>query len=61
MREGKKYINNLIKYKWQTGVYGLQDMVRLVQEGTIDKQDFTDITRYSYQGVSNSKIDSESR
>lgn len=47
----KEYINTLIKYKWQTGVYKIQDMLKLVENGTINKQDFFEITRYNYNGI----------
>ena len=57
--EGKKYINTLVKYKWQTGVYNIQEMTELVEKGVIDKQEFADITRLSYQGVNQPKINSE--
>ena len=49
-------INTLIKYKWQTGVYKIQDMLKLVDNETISKQDFFKITRYNYDGIKNIRI-----
>lgn len=47
----KEYINTLIKYKWQTGVYRIQDMIELVKKEMINKEEFFNITRYNYDGV----------
>lgn len=47
---------NLIIYKWEHRVYDLKDMVKLVQNNVITKDDFFDITRYSYDGVTDSII-----
>lgn len=52
----KEYVNTLIKYKWQTGVYKIQDMLKLVENGIINKQDFFEITRYNYNGIKNYKV-----
>lgn len=56
----KEYINTLIKYKWQTGVYKIQDMLKLVDDETISKQDFFKITRYNYNGIKKYKNQTES-
>lgn len=56
----KQYVNTLIKYKWQMGIYEIKDMVQLVKDGIINEQDFFSITRRSYDGVQKKKIDSES-
>lgn len=44
---------NVIKYKWQHGVYDLKDMIILVEKDLLNKQEFFDITRYRYHGVKN--------
>ena len=44
----KKDKNNLIRYKWETGVYGLKEMNQLVEQNVITKEQFFDITRYHY-------------
>lgn len=41
----------LIEYKWNSGVYQLKDMIRLVENQKLTKQEFFDITRYNYDGV----------
>ena len=56
----KQYVNTLIKYKWQMGIYEIKDMVQLVKDGIINEQDFFSITRCSYDGVQKKKINSES-
>lgn len=43
--------NNLIRYKWESGVYELKKMIELVKEGKITQQQFFDITRCNYRGV----------
>lgn len=40
----------LIKVKWDFGVYDLDYMMQLVQKKEISKQDFHQITRYNYNG-----------
>lgn len=42
---------NLIKYKWEHGVYKIKDMIQLVNNGTLSKQQFFEITRYDYYGI----------
>ena len=41
----------LIEYKWNSGVYQLKDMIKLVEDQKLTKQEFFDITRYNYNGV----------
>lgn len=41
----------IIKYRWQYGIYGLEDMVGLVENKILSKQQFFEITRYNYDGV----------
>lgn len=41
----------LIEYKWNHGVYELKDMIELVKNQRLTKQEFFDITRYNYDGV----------
>ena len=46
---------NLIKYKWENGVYKIEDMIQFVKIGILNKQQFFEITRYDYYGIK--KID----
>ena len=41
----------IIKYKWETGVYGLKEMSKLVQLKKISEDEFFKITGYSYKGL----------
>ena len=41
----------IIQYKWDCGIYDLKAMVRLVEDKVINKDQFFDITRYSFNGV----------
>ena len=41
----------LIEYKWNQGIYELKDMIELVKDQKLTKQEFFDITRYNYDGV----------
>ena len=43
--------NSLIKYKWEQGVYGIKDMVSLVEIGTITSENFKEITRKDYKAI----------
>lgn len=47
---------NLIIYKWEHRVYDLKNMIKLVEDNIITKDDFLDITRYNYDGVTDSII-----
>ena len=42
---------NLIRYKYEIGVYSLLKMLELVEIGWITKEQFHQITSYSYEGV----------
>ena len=44
-----------IQYKWQSGVYDLKNMVQLVKNGIINKDQFFYITRYNFNGVIESR------
>lgn len=55
----KECINTLIKYKWQTGVYKIQDMLKLVDNEIISEQEFFKITRYNYNGIKKYKNQTE--
>lgn len=46
----------LIKNKWELGIYELVDMMNLVLENKITKQDFFEITRYNYDGIIKTRI-----
>ena len=39
---------NLITYKWEQGVYSLNDMIILVKYNQISPEEFFKITRYDY-------------
>lgn len=41
----------LLRHKWQHRVVEIEDMLQLVDNGKITKEDFFDITRCSYQGI----------
>jgi len=43
----------LIKYKYEHGVYTLQEMHRFVELGWITPTQFHEITTYSYEGTKN--------
>lgn len=51
----KKEKNTLIKYKWETGAYGIKEMKQLVKDGIITENQFFDITRYYYNGIQENK------
>ena len=46
----------IIEYKWEHGIYDLKDMINLVQNKILSKQQFFEITRYNYDGVKNTKF-----
>ena len=57
----KKDKNSLIRYKWETGVYGLEEVKQLVKQGVITKEQFFDITRHYYnESNKEKKIQNES-
>ena len=41
----------LIRYKWQQGVYDVEDMIDLVCKKIITKDQFFNITRYNFDGI----------
>ena len=42
---------DLITYKWQHGVFPIEEMIRLVKNKTLSRQEFFTITRLDYDGV----------
>ena len=42
---------NLIKYKYEIGVYSLKKMIEFVDAGVITPEQFHYITSYSYEGI----------
>ena len=50
---------SLIEYKWQQGVYTLQQMMRMVENHIITKDQFFELTRFYYDGVKKSKQTNE--
>lgn len=42
---------NLIKYKWESGIYNIKDMINLVKDNVLTKEKFFEITRFSYDGI----------
>lgn len=45
----------LIQYKWDHGIYDLQYMVNLVYKERITKEQFFDITRYNFDGITENR------
>ena len=41
----------IIQYKWDCGIYDIKAMIKLVEEGVINKDQFFDITRHNFNGV----------
>lgn len=41
----------LIRFKYEAGVYDLNMMCQLVEDHNITKEEFHDITTYNYEGV----------
>ena len=41
----------LIQHKWKNGTYQLTDMVQLVRDKVITKEEFFYITRFNFNGV----------
>jgi hypothetical protein len=39
---------NEIRYYWETGVYGIKDLKRLVAQGVITADEYHEITRMHY-------------
>lgn len=44
---------DLIKYKFEMGVYSLEQMYEFVKQNLITEYDFHNITSYNYQGIKN--------
>lgn len=44
---------DLIRYKWECGVYTLEEIVTLVYRNIITEDQFFDITRFNFNGVVN--------
>lgn len=42
---------NIIVYKWEHGVFSIEDMIRMVDSKILSKEQFFEITRYNYDGV----------
>ena len=42
---------DLIRYKWDIGVYSLKDMIQFVEKNIINKDQFFSITRIHFDGV----------
>lgn len=42
---------NLIKYKFEMGVYSLDEMIKFVEDNQITKDEFKYITSYNYYGI----------
>ena len=42
---------NIITYKWDHGVYSLEDLIILVKYNQISPEEFFEITRYNYAAV----------
>lgn len=47
---------NLIKYKYEMGVYTLKQMCEFVEKNYISKDEFHWITDYNYDGIKESGI-----
>lgn len=45
----------LIRYKWDHGIYKIEDIIKAVEQGKITKQDFLQITSYNYDGFNKNK------
>lgn len=45
----------ILQYKWDTGVYGLEELSKLVQLKEITEKDFFEITRYNYKSIQEEK------
>ena len=45
----------LITYKWNQGIYNLEDLLKLVEKKQITISDFFEITRYDYDAIKKQK------
>ncbi len=41
----------LIRHKWNSGAYSIEQMIDLVKNDNLTKQDFFNITRYKFESV----------
>ena len=48
--------NLMVKYKWETGIYNLKDMVNLVLKNVITKEQFFSITRYNFYSAKENEL-----
>lgn len=46
---------NVIRYKYQHGVYDIDYMMKIVEQNEIDQKDFKEITGMSYLGLKSTK------
>jgi len=44
---------SLITYKWESGVYDLEDLVKLVENEELTVDEFFEITRLNYAATKN--------
>lgn len=44
---------NLIKYKFEMGIYSIDKMIELVENNQITEYEFKFITSYNYKGIKN--------
>ena len=51
MKENNMEDKTLITYKWNQGVYSLQDLLILVKYKNITPKQFFEITRFSYDSI----------
>lgn len=42
---------NIITYKWNSGVYSLEDLIILVKYNKLTQKQFFEITRINYEGL----------
>ena len=49
----------IIRYKWQQGVYTLRQMMKMVQDGDITKDQFFSITRFHYDGIKFTRLNEQ--
>ncbi len=50
---------NIITYKWDHGVYSLEDLIILVKYNQITPEEFFEITRYNYAAAAQEMEKSE--
>ena len=47
---------NVIKYKWQHGVYKITDVMKFVDRNVLNRKQFFEITGYNYDGLKRVEI-----